>query len=278
MMDNILTNIIEQNNANIGTDDTDYVGEGGLMYCGKCHTAKQIRVVMGGKELMPYTLCDCQKQKRDSEEQERKAREHQMMIDRNRAACFPDKELVTWRFETADNDSKALLSVKKYAENFPRMFEDGCGIMLYGGVGTGKTFAAACAANAIIDMGFTVHMTDFSRIINTLWGMKEGRQEYLDSLNSYALLVIDDLAAERDTDYANEIVMNVIDSRCKSGKPVIITTNLTAEELFKNSDIRKRRVYSRLFEMCIPIQYTGQDRRMKKMAENIKTYKDMLGI
>ena len=278
MVDKICDDIFEKSNADMPVNENDFVGEDGLMYCGKCRTAKQTRVVFGGKEITPYIQCKCEQERIDREEQARKVHERQMMIDRNRAACFPDKELITWRFEVADADSSSFLSVKKYAENFPQMYKDGCGIMLYGSVGVGKTFAAACAANAVVDQGYTAHMTDFSRIINTLWGLKEGRQEYLDSLNRYDLLVIDDLAAERDTDYANEIVVNVIDSRCKSGKPVIITTNLSAEELFKAADIRKKRIYSRLFEMCVPIKYTGQDRRMKKMAINIEKYKNMLGI
>ena len=61
--------------------------------------------------------------------------------------------------------------------------------------GTGKTYAAACVANELLEKGFSVHMTDFSRVINTLWDLKEGKQKYLDRLNEYDLLIIDDLAA-----------------------------------------------------------------------------------
>ena len=76
-------------------------------------------------------------------------------------------------------------------------------------------------------------MTDFSRILHTLSDFKQDKQLYLDTLNSYDLLVIDDIGAERDTEYANEVVVSVIDSRCKSNKPMIITTNLTADDFSK---------------------------------------------
>ena len=122
-------------------------------------------------------------------------------------------------------------------------------------------------------------MTDFSRIINTLWGLNQGKQDYLDSLNRFDLLIIDDLSAERDTEYANGIVTSVIDSRCKSGKPMIVTTNLNAEEIFSPEGIRKKRIYSRLCEMCIPLHFVGnKDLRKIRMAEMIGKYKELLAI
>ena len=108
-------------------------------------------------------------------------------------------------------------------------------------------------------------MTNFARLTNVISGMYEGKQEYLDRLNEYDLMVIDDLASERNTEYMGEIVQNIIDSRYRSGLPLIITTNLTADELKHPADIRKERVYSRLFEMCIPIEVKYQDRRKNRL-------------
>lgn len=61
--------------------------------------------------------------------------------------------------------------------------------------------------------------------------MRDGKQAYLDSLNQYALLALDDLGAERNTEYMNEIVYGIIDSRYRAGLPMIITSNLSADEL-----------------------------------------------
>ena len=75
-------------------------------------------------------------------------------------------------------------------------------------------------------------MTNFSRILNTLTGMHfEDRNQFINSLNRYSLLIIDDLGIERNSDFALEQVFNVIDSRYRSKKPLIITTNLTLSEL-----------------------------------------------
>ena len=149
---------------------------------------------------------------------------------------------------------------------------------MYGTVGTGKTFAAACIANALIDKGYPCLVTNFTRLINTLSGMYDGKQDYIDGLNRFALLVIDDLATEADTEYRNEIVYNVIDSRYRAGLPMIITTNLTGEEMKKPADVRKQRICSRLFERCIPVEVKGADRRREQLRNDVKAYADLLGL
>ena len=201
------------------------------------------------------------------------------ITENRRRKCFGQfySTLKDQRFEKDDNlgDVKSMKSVYLYTENFDKMLELHKGLMIYGDVGVGKSFAAACAANAVIDKGYKCRMTDFSRIINTLWGMTSGKQEYIDELNSPDLLVIDDLGAERDTEYSNEIVMNVINARCRTGKPLIVTTNIVPKEF---SDIKKQRIYSRLYEMCIPINFKGQDRRQHIMAEDYMQLKNLLEL
>jgi DNA replication protein DnaC len=121
-------------------------------------------------------------------------------------------------------------------------------------------------------------MTNFARIANTASGMWEGKQEYYDSLNDYQLLVLDDLAAERKTEYMSEIVFNVIDARYRAGLPLIVTTNLTSEELKHPADISYQRTFSRLLEMCIPLEVEGKDKRLEKLKADIKPMKDLLGL
>jgi len=75
-----------------------------------------------------------------------------------------------------------------------------------------------------------------------------------------------------------EIVQNIIDSRYRSGKPLIVTTNLTGEELQNPADIRKQRTYSRLYEMCIPFCVKGNDRRQKKLRSDYAGVKNLLGL
>ncbi len=276
----IIDNLADKSAKSSPDHDEDYIGENGLLYCGKCHTPKQCKVEILGNDMTPYIPCECRKKELEDEIVNRLVWERKLNTEKNRQICFPDKRLISWTFSNANKtDNNFIETAAKYCLHFKEMSQKGLGLMFYGEVGIGKTFAAACIANKLVDQGITVLMTDFSRIINTLWGMNEGKQEYLDSLNKCELLIIDDFAAQRDTVYANEIVMNVIDSRCKSGKPLIITTNLNAKEIFEPVNMGKKRIYSRLCELCIPVKCEGNiDYRKKQMAENVAEYGEILGV
>ena len=100
----------------------------------------------------------------------------------------------------------------------------------------------------------------------------------MDSLNNFPLLVLDDLSAERQTEYMLEIVFNVIDARYRAKLPLIVTTNLTREELMIPADVRYKRIFSRLFEMCTPIEVAGADRRHAALKNDIAATKQLLGL
>ncbi len=263
----------------IPVESGDYVGDDGLLYCGNCHTKKQTRVEILGKVVTPMCLCKCKAEKRDAEEAERKRREQQRKIAEMRSAGFPESDMQDWTFERDDHANPKITTVAhNYADNFRKMLDKGKGLLFYGSVGTGKTFYAACIVNALIDKGYPCMMTNFPRLVNTIGGMYEGKQAYIDGLNRYALLVIDDLAVERDTEYMNETVQTIIDSRYRAGLPTIITTNLSAEEIKNPADIRKQRTYSRLLEMCIPVEVKGKDRRRAKLIQDYAEFEDLLGL
>ncbi len=125
---------------------------------------------------------------------------------------------------------------KKYVAQWATMHRESVGLLIWGEVGTGKTFLAGCIANALLETGITVLMTNFSRILNAMTGSYGvDRNAYVDDLNRYELLIIDDLGIERDTDFALEQVFSVIDSRYQVRKPLIVTTNLKPSQMKQRS-------------------------------------------
>lgn len=274
----IIDDIAANAEKNIQRSEEDYIKDG-LLYCHKCNTPKQVEIELFGQIRKPYCLCQCEIERREKEEIERKKRELEIRIKDLRRMGFPDSEMSSWRFESDDRTNEKLSSVaRKYVDHFDEMKEKGKGLLFFGTVGTGKTFMAACIANALIDKGHPCLVTNFARLTNTISGMFEGKQEYIDGLDRFDLLVIDDLASERDTEYMNEIVMNIIDARYRSGKPLIITTNLTGTELKNPADVKKQRIYSRLFEICIPFEVKGADRRQTKLKNDYDELSDILGL
>ena len=258
--------------------DGDYIGENGLLYCGLCNTPKQTTIQAFGKTVHPYCLCKCGKEKRDAKEQERKQAEHDNKIKELRRKGFPDAEMMQWNFANDDMENEQITkAMKRYVDNFPELKKQGKGLLLYGSVGRGKTYAACEVANALIDKGYSVLVTNFSRILNTLQSSFE-KQEYIDGLNQFALLVIDDLGIERSTEYAKEQVYNIIDSRYRAGLPMIITTNLSIDKIKNPTDIENGRIYDRIIERCFPIEVVGQNRRHKAVRESYTDMKDLLGL
>ena len=257
----------------------DYIGDDNLYYCGKCHTRKQTAVRVFDKDRIVPCICACKAAAIKAEDEARQQREFFDRVKRYRQAGFPESEMQTWNFAADDGTNpKMTAAMQNYVQHFAEFRSRGKGLLLFGDVGTGKTFLAACAANALIDRGVPALVTNFARIANTLQGMFEGRQEYLDSLNHFPLLVLDDLSTERQTEYMLEIVYNVIDARYRARLPLIVTTNLTREELMNPADIRYKRIFSRLFEMCTPIEVSGADRRHAALKNDIAATKQLLGL
>lgn len=263
----------------ISANEGDYIGADGLLYCGKCNTAKQGEYKMPWGVVRPYCLCKCATEARDREAEEQRRKELEIKVKELRRMGFPESEMQHCTFDNDDmSNPKITQAMKNYVANFPEFKRQGQGLLLFGDVGTGKSFAAAAVANALIDKGYPVLVTNFARIANTVSGLFEGKQAYYDSLNRFALLVLDDLAAERKTEYMQEIVYNVIDSRYRAGLPMIITTNLTSDELKKPQEMSNKRIFDRALERCLPVEVTGENRRHKKLAESADELRAMLGL
>ena len=68
----------------------------------------------------------------------------------------------------------------------------------------------------------------------------------------------------------------MIDSRYRSNKPLIVTTNLTLEDLQHPEDTAHARIYDRLLEMCSPVRFTGENFRKATAQEKMKRLKTLL--
>ena len=238
-----------------------YLGEDGLLYCGKCHTPVQCRITFEGKERIMPCICKCQKEERERQEQRMKEEEQLLYVRRLKSAGIQERHLQDWTFASA-TDTPSIQMAKRYTENWKKVKAENLGLLLWGDVGTGKSFLAACIANALLEKGVPVLMTNFSKILNQMGAMySDERYRYIASFNRFSLLIIDDLGIERNTEYALEQVYAVIDERYKTGLPLIITTNLTISQLRNPEDVAHARIYSRVLEMCTPVHVPGYDRR-----------------
>lgn len=257
----------------------DYIGDDDLLYCGKCHTPKEgwynFPPFLGGRQKKPID-CQCQADARAAEEAERKKREHQETVARLKGSGLQDRESWECTFDKDDMSNPKLTAIcRNYADNFQEMKKMHKGLLFFGPVGTGKTFLATCIANQLMEEERPCKVTNFGRIASEIWN-SEDKAVYLDSINRYDLLVIDDLGTERRTEYMDEMVYNLIDSRYRSGLPMVVTTNLTAEQLKNPDSLMMQRIVSRLMERCNFYPVDGKDRRTKIMIHDFPEVAEIL--
>ena len=256
----------------------EYLGEDGLIYCSKCRTARQKRIEVSGRMIEPRCMCACQTAAYEQQEQERKYREFLDRVEKNRSVGLTDPVL---RKHTFENDlgynPRQMDMAKRFVQHWEEFQKDSMGLLLWGPVGTGKSFIAGCIANALLDKGIPVMMTNFARLLNKLTDMYAGdRNAYIDTFNSFPLLIIDDLGVERNSEFAREQVFGVIDSRYRSQLPIIVTTNLTPKEMKNPADLSRARIYDRVLERCVPIRVDEQNIREMNKADNLKKSKQLL--
>ena len=120
-------------------------------------------------------------------------------------------------------------------------------------------------------------MTNFARIMNELNNSFSGRNAVVDKLCRYPLLIIDDFGMERGTEYALEQVYNIVDSRYRSQKPLIVTTNLPLNEIRHPQDTAHARIYDRILEMCVPISCIGASLRKENAQKRLESMKSLIG-
>lgn len=258
--------------------EDEYLNEDdGLIYCSKCQTPRQHKVQWQDKVILPTVRCQCQQEEYEKQEAERKRLEFLEQVSRLKANGLQDKALREYTFANDKGYNPELQKAHDYVAHWSEMKAKSIGLLLWGDVGTGKSFFAGCIANALLEQGIPVLMTNFSRILNSLSGMySDEKNQFIDSLNKYSLLIIDDLGIERSTEFALEQVFNVIDSRYRSKLPLIVTTNMTLDELKHPQDLARSRIYDRVLERCVPLKINNQNIRQKNAAENMKEARKIL--
>jgi DNA replication protein DnaC len=255
----------------------DYTGKDGLLYCGKCRTPKQFRMETPPLEgrLLPHP-CRCEQERLDREAAEQEARRHCQAVADLKRRGFTDPAMKDWTFANDNGKCPQMKHARFYVEHWDTMQEENIGYLLWGGVGTGKSYFAGCIANALMEQEVAVRMTNFALILNDLTASFEGRNEYIVRLCRAPLLILDDFGMERGTEYGLEQVYNVIDSRYRSRRPLIVTTNLSLQDLQHPQDTAHARIYDRLLEVCAPIRFSGENFRRATAQDKLARLKNLM--
>lgn len=238
----------------------------------------------GVEGLIPFRLvhrmCHCERDRQKAEEAARVKRETEQKISAYRKRGLTDAQYIDCTFANDDGASaKTSELCKKYVENWDWVRKNNAGILFWGDVGGGKTFYAACIANALIDKGIPVIMTTIPKLTASMQrDFGENREAVLSTVADIPLLILDDVGIERDTEFGMESAYEIVNTRYKAKKPLIITTNLTPTVFTETEDTVRKRIYDRLTEMCAPMRVTTKGRRLGIAKDKMARMMEQFGM
>lgn len=251
-------------------DEDGYIKDG-LLYCSTCNHPKQTKINIFGGEKIVYVMCLCETRREEEARKNFKAVISGEELNRMLDIALPDPDMRNHTFDNDNGKQPRMKDAYKYAKDFGMHLERGSGLLIYGECGTGKSYAAEAIANQVIRDGYPTLITRFSIIAEAAskCGYEE-RSNYYASLNKYPLLVVDDLGVEKETEYMMEVIHRVVDERDRSGKPMIISTNKTIDDIKRPKSDEWARIWSRIMRRCIPLKFTGPDMRKEQFAEHYR--------
>jgi DNA replication protein DnaC len=163
--------------------------------------------------------------------------------------------------------AEVVKAVRAFTESIDEHLDAGRGLWLMGDVGTGKTTLAMIVSKAAVEAGRTVAVYSLPRLlarIRRTYDAEAGEDSYLEffrRLTSVDLLHIDDLGAEKSSDWVLEQLYAMVDERYEAERSMVVTTNLDQASL--EEQIGPRTV-SRLVEICgDPLPLFGEDLRYR---------------
>ncbi len=261
-----LSDILNANKTRKPLSD-EYI-KSGLIFCKRCKTAREAIINHKGETYKVNINCKCQQDRLKKAEEKQRIWSNQSKNIKGLDDLGLDISILTKYGFKDDDKSKPTVSkyIAEYVRNFEYNLKHNRGILFSGSVGTGKTFYSRIIGNELHKRGYLIlplRITDLMKLYSNLKN-SEKTQRLERMLKTYDLVIIDDLGAERQTEFATEKIFDVFDIRYEAEKPLIVTTNLTNEDI-NNSSIEVARIFDRITSMCKQrFLLNGQSKRIKE--------------
>ena len=217
-----------------------------------------------GTGYIGSTMCDCLKELCRQEQK----KELSLLtcgcenFDKFRLEYYPDRIDSRYGASPRAIMERNFQNCRRYAATFT---ENAGNLLFVGGTGLGKTFLSACIAGVVADRGYSVMYETAAHLFNKLerakFGGSEEERREVERYNQCDLLIIDDLGTEMAGQFVTAALYSLLNERLLSGKPMVISTNLTVEELGKRYSPQ---IASRLHGSFARLIFVGEDIRVMK--------------
>lgn len=180
--------------------------------------------------------------------------------------------------DAADQDGrsprKIMARILEQCRDYADRFGPGSGSLLFlGRTGLGKTHLSLAIAGAVAEKGAGVLYSSVQAIVDRYErvrfdrGPTAGDRDFAAMAPRCDLLVIDDLGSEFSTAFSQSVLYNLLNERITAGLPVILSTNLTVDQL---GAAYNERIVSRILCGCASYNFAGKDIRFLKQVEKRK--------
>lgn len=248
-------------------------------YCGGKRATIQFIPGINRSCKLPIA-CPCKSKEFQQKRQMNDVEETNRKLDKFRKYSMMDEQFVNCTFDNWDHSKTKEryfnLGVN-YINRINEMKQKQQGMLFWGPPGISKSHLSYCIANEAIKMSIPTIAISVEGIANKIKSTynndsKEEEAQILNNLFGASLIILDDLGTEIENEWNKKIVGSVIDGIWRAKRLLIVTTNLTPEQLKKRYSSKESvdRIYDRLYEMCAFVQMTGQSIRQQIGAEKEK--------
>lgn len=231
--------------------------------------------LFGQIRWMPVA-CECEIKQRETEEKAHQLYERQKKIEKyfgisQLGPRFSKATFQSW--EQVPGTQTIFKEAVKFAKE--QRWLKGEGLLFFGNnTGNGKSHLAAAIVHETIKAGYLAIFQDVPQLLLKLkstYGKNKtfGEVEIIETLCEADLIVLDDLGAERLTDWTNEKIYSIVNSLYINEKSLIVTTNVDIENEF--GEHIGRRINDRIIEMCRAIENKGWSYRAKIAERRLKS-------
>lgn len=251
--------------------------------CEKLVPKKTVTILGVEKVVQPRCSCEIAAFEREiAEAEERKA---QAEVERKFSlSSLGDrfKESTFDRFRGREGSDKVVDIARRYAGKFDR--EVGTSLLIWGEPGNGKSHLAAAICHDIKGRGFIPVFQSVPELLGRIRSTfnrqsKESEQEIMSAVLKCDLLVLDDIGAEKISDWVLESMFRIIDGRYRNKKPTLFTTNFTPTGLLyrfmpenanAEQEIAAKRIYDRILETSVIVENKSTSYRQEVAKERAR--------
>ena len=246
-----------------------------VLKCEICGKEKMYgRIHMCGKNIdIPVLMCDCAKKAQEEwEEQERKKKIKRNLDWLKANSHLPKAEKTFEEWVHTEATEECYKAYRSFVENY---YKGSHGMLVYGDCGCGKSHLSIALATELAKQGVRTIYKNVPELFEDIYESFSGNgisaSEIIRPITDASVVILDDLGAEKPTEFVRSKLYYIINSLYNSEATLIVTSNIT-----KISDLKGiigARSYDRIIEMCKFVHNTGTSYRVNIALERESTYR-----